>query len=389
MAALAGRPIVVFGDDWGRNVSSMQHLFRHIARDYPVTWVNAIGHRVPTLKPADLRRIGQKLRAVASRRPPGDAGIIEFGAAPKRVIQPRVLPWHHLAPVRAFNARSLSRAVKEALRAQGMLEPPLLVTGTPPSVAVLGRLGEIASVYLCMDDFLHLPGVSSWMLAPLERELLQRVDATVATARALTESKRPASGRSYYLPQGVNFEHFSAPRAIPAELLPLPRPLIGFAGTVMSPVDIALLRRLAEEWPGGSLVLVGPVRMDVTAIQRPNVHVFGQRPYRDLPAWVQAFDVGLIPYQLNEHSLAVDPLKLLEYLAAGVPVVTTDLPEVRKYSSAVAIAPGHDDFAAAVRAAIERPRGNRESRQAVARQHGWDSRAADLVRIFEEVLRPA
>lgn len=389
-------PIVVFGDDWGRHVSTMQHLFRRIAAENPVIWVNAIGHRVPTLNRQDVGRVLQKLRAVAMRsggaggaaRTPGApasaAPTLDEGSAPRRIIHPRVLPWHNLAPVRALNAWSLTRAVRGALRELGLTKPPLLVTGTPPSAAILGRLGEVGRIYLCMDDFLHLPGVSAWMLEPLERALLERIDATVATAQALVESKRPRSGRSHYLPQGVNYAHFATRQPVPAELASLPRPIIGFAGGIAKPVDQALLRALATAHPAASVVLVGPVSVDVSALALPNVHLLGPRPYAALPAYVQAFDVGLIPYVLNEHTIAVDPLKLLEYLAAGIPVVSTDLPEVRKYADTVRIGATHAAFADAVAATLgETTDPNRL--QAVAKAHDWAVRAARLAAIMASV----
>jgi glycosyltransferase involved in cell wall biosynthesis len=391
-------PIVVFGDDWGRHVSTMQHLFRRISTHNTVVWVNAIGHRVPSLNRQDVGRVVQKIRAVARRAPsvesaPGATPVTpdlptSSESRPQRIIQPRVLPWHNLAPVRAFNTSSLTRAIGAALRDLGTTKAPLLVTGTPPSAPVLGRLGEVGSIYLCMDDFLHLPGVSSWMLAPLERALLARVDATVATAQALVESKRPRSGRSHYLPQGVNYTHFATPQSVPADLAGLPRPYIGFAGGIAKPVDQGVLLRLADDHPRASIVLVGPVSVDVSALQRPNIHLLGARPYATLPAYVQAFDVGLIPYVLNEHTIAVDPLKLLEYLAAGIPVVTTDLPEVRKYQHAVRIGASHDAFAAGVGAALAEPPDRGRLRD-VAREHDWSVRADQLAEIMGSVRRAA
>ncbi|HYC52477.1 MAG TPA: glycosyltransferase [Gemmatimonadaceae bacterium] len=379
-----GVPIVVFGDDWGRHVSSMQHLFRHLAGTHDVIWVNAISHRVPQLSIRDVRRAFGKVRVLFQGGRTGTAGEIEIGAQPRMIIHPKVLPWHHFRLVRAINRRSLTRAIRGALDQLGARSRPMLVTGSPPSIAVFGELGELASVYYCMDDFLHLPHVSAHMIAPLERELLDRVDAVVATAQALVVTKRPRSGRAHYLPQGVNYEHFATPQPVPPDLAKLPRPIIGFAGGLTTPVDLPLLRRLSEAFPNAAIVLVGPVHVDLTAIAAPNLHVLGARPYRDLPAYVQAFDVGIIPYVLNQHTIAVDPLKLLEYLSAGVPVVTTDLPEVRKYSDSVAIAPTDDAFVSAVRAALA-ARGDRAARQQVARQHGWDRRAEEFLGVLGEL----
>jgi glycosyltransferase involved in cell wall biosynthesis len=389
MTLAVGTPILVFGDDWGRNVSTMQHLFRIIAPRYPVIWVNGIGHRIPTLRLKDVERAVQKARAMVRGRddsPSKSAGEVAIGGQPLRVIHPRVLPWHNLAVVRAYNRRSLQRDIRRAFAAEGITESPILVTGSPPSESVVGRLGERAAIYLCMDDFLSLPNVSNWMLGPREQQLLAKVDAVVATAASLVESKRVASGRGYHLPQGVHFEHFAAPQPVPEELRGLPQPIIGFAGGVTSPLDFELMRAVALSHPSASVVLVGPVGADARHLDLPNIHVLGRRPYATLPAYVQAFDVGLIPYEINPHTIAVDPLKLLEYMAAGVPVVTTDLPEARKYREAVSIAEDTGQFVAAVSQAIGRGKAATSAdTRAFAKSHGWDRRAARLLDILEEV----
>jgi glycosyltransferase involved in cell wall biosynthesis len=374
-------PFVVFGDDWGRYPSSMQHTFRHIAKWHPVVWVNAIGHRVPGLNAADLSRAWDKVRRLATKRSaapqPGKATL--DGAAPVAIIEPRVLPWHHWRIVHRLNTWSLTRAIQNRLKSLRLTEPPVLVTGSPPSVGVLGRLNERASVYFCMDDFLNFPTVTASMIAPLERRLLEKVDLVVATAASLTKSKRPRSGAAYHLPQGVNFDHFAEPRAEPPDLAGIPRPRIGFAGSLSTQCDVDLLVRLATAFPDASLVLVGPVGLDRAELDRlhlPNVHILGVRSYEDLPAYVQHFDVGIIPYVLSAWTVAVDPLKLLEYLAAGLPVVTTAIPEAAKYAETVAVAADSDAFVTAVREALSSNRESARRRgQALAREHTWERRA--------------
>ncbi len=382
-------PIVVFGDDWGRRVSSMQHVFREIVGRRRVIWINGIGHRVPRFRPDDFRRVWEKARSMwrqAAAAPPVTNGFDP--RAPELILQPRVLPWHHWDPVMALNRRVLLRAIRDALRQVDAAAPPVVVTGSPPSTSVIGRLGEIASVYFCMDDFLHLAGVSHEMLGPLERRLLRKVDAVVATADSLTSSKVPRSGAVHYLPQGVNYDHFARPRPAPEELCGLPRPIIGFAGGISSCCDFALMRKVADAHPEGSVVLVGPViDGDVAELDRPNMHVLGARSYEDLPGYVQAFDVGLIPYILNEWTRAVDPLKLLEYLAAGISVVSTDIPEVRKYHATIGIGHDHPAFLQRLEAALALDRDQaRAQGQDLARRHSWSDRADCLLDIVDQLV---
>jgi glycosyltransferase involved in cell wall biosynthesis len=208
----------------------------------------------------------------------------------------------------------------------------------------------------------------------------------VATAQRLVEKKRCASGRGYQLPQGVNYTHFATARPCPADLLDLPRPIVGFAGGVGPGVDVPTIHAIAQAIPSGSVVLVGPVTLPPDLLRGPNIHVLGARPYIDLPAYVQAFDVGIIPYVDNEWMRAVDPLKLLEYLAAGVPVVSSPLPEVAKYADAVITAPLGADFAAAVMANLASSGSARGAQaQAIASGHSWEHRAERFLEIVDEV----
>lgn len=379
------RPIVVFGDDWGRRVSSLQHVFRWIIQRRSVVWVNGIGHRVPRLCRNDLKRAWEKGRAMLGAGP-YDGGGLAPEIRPAVIVRPAVLPWHHRRTLEAFNRRSLQGAVRRALRSVGSTAPPVVVTGSPSSASVIGRLGEVASIYFCMDDFSHLQGVSPRMLEPLERRLLEHVSAVVATAASLARRKVPASGQVHYLPQGVSYDHFAAPRRPPGELNGLPRPLIGFAGGISGCCDLALLSRVAEANPHASLVLVGPISVDVSSIRASNVHLLGPRPYDELPAYVQQFQVGLIPYVRNRWTDAVDPLKLLEYLAAGVPVVSTAIPEVEKYRRHVSIARDADAFVAAVSRALQADQPeDRSRRMTFARRHRWERRSRHLLGIIDRV----
>ena len=362
----------------------MQHLFGRIAARAPVIWLNAIGHREPTW--SDLGRAWRKLGAMVSgRRPAPSVEARPEATPPSHIIQPRVLPWHANSLVSAFNTASLKREIRQALE-RARIDDFVLVTGSPPSAPVVGECGERASIYFCMDDFLVLPGTSPRMLAPLERELLRRVDAVVATARRLVETKVSASGRGYHLPQGVNFEHFATPRPVPQELANLPRPLIGFAGGVGPAVDVPTIHAIASALPNGSVVLVGPVTLPAESLAGRNIHVLGPKPYAELPSYVQAFDVAIIPYIEDDWTRAVDPLKLLEYLAAGAPVVATPLPEIMKYSDAVVTAKLGSEFADAVVRNLARSGSLRgPAAQEMASRHSWEHRAERFLAIVDEV----
>ena len=154
--------------------------------------------------------------------------------------------------------------------------------------------------------------------------------------------------------------------------------------------DVALLSRLARTFPDASLVLVGPVALSeeqLLQVRQPNVHLLGVRSYDALPGYVQHFDVGIIPYVLSPWTVAVDPLKLLEYLAAGLPVVCTAIPEAAKYADTIAVANDADGFVAAVREALAADRAAARARgQALARRHTWERRADALLDLIGDAV---
>ena len=384
----------MFGDDWGRHVSTTQHIFRRIARDHTVVWLNAINHRTPKLSLYDARRAVGKISGMirgGGSKPSAGGLNSAWGAGagadirPAEIVPPRILPWHNVGPVRSLNTHSLLRDLRGALDRIAPGQRPVLLTATPAIPDVVRALDAHPKIYFCIDDYAEIQHVDRDLVLPLEQETLTAVDAVVATAEALVRSKRAPSGRGYYLPQGVNFDHFATPRPLPADLAAIPQPRIGFAGHLSLCCDLDLIRSVALAHPEWSLVFVGPSSVDVSSIDLPNVHRLGNRLYADLPAYVQGFDVGIVPYLLNNWTESVDPLKLLEYLAAGIPTVSTPLPEVRKYSPPVRIASGPEAFTAAIDAALAEPTSLVEARRAVARAQTWEHRAARLLEIVQEL----
>src|SRR5262249_39293502 len=149
----------------------------------------------------------------------------------------------------------------------------------------------------------------------------------------------------FFVSHGVDVAHFS--RALdpalapPADAAGLGRPVIGFFGLLAEWIDLGLLAGIARARPQWTLLLIGKANVDTSALRAlPNVRLLGQKPYATLPAYCRAFDVGVIPFRVDELTVRANPLKLREYLAAGLPVVSTDLPEVRKYAGLVRLAAG-------------------------------------------------
>lgn len=380
------RTFVVFADDWGRHPSSCQHLFRRIAPHHRVIWVNTIGTRTPTLSRADLARAAEKLREwVAGGE---EAGAPAEADVPVEVLRPFMTPFDRWRPLRALNARLLTQAIREALEPD---EHPILVTTIPNAAGVVGRIGEAASVYYCVDEFSEWPGADRQVMLDLEGDLLASVDLVVATAERLFEDKSARHPKVRLLKHGVDWERFrSGEGRVPPALANLPRPIVGSTGLIDERIDAELVATLARERPDHSFVFVGPRQLGASPLdEEANVHFLPSVAYGDVPAVLRAFDVAFLPYVETDLTERINPLKLREFLASGTPVVATPLREVRAYASVLAAVRSPGDWLAAIDSAVASGKQRAEEQAQSVREDGWDRRAEEFLRYCEEAVETA
>ncbi|MCB9730320.1 MAG: glycosyltransferase [Deltaproteobacteria bacterium] len=371
---------VVFGDDWGAHPSTTQHLVQHLLGDDRVVWVDSIGMRSPRIRRADLRRLAAKARGLVAAATPSPAA---HGAPTPRSftrVRPLVLPWHTLALARRFNARSLGRAITSALAVLGASDPVVLAVN-PAAAWYLDSFAHGPVAYLRLDDYARLPGVDADLVAASEPLMLARAAAIFATARALMPDG-DAAARARYLPQGVDLDHFASVPLTPPE-----RPVLGFFGLVAEWIDFDLIRQVAAALPDWQLEFVGPVRHLPDAMRElPNVRWLPGVPYPELPAAISAWSAAWIPFAVDELTRGVNPLKAREYLAAGLPVACTPLPEVLPLAERGDLLLSADPAAIAAWAARVRATDDaamRSARRASVADDGWAARSAALHQSIE------
>jgi glycosyltransferase involved in cell wall biosynthesis len=259
-----------------------------------------------------------------------------------------------------------------------------LWTFLPNAVQYVGRLGESLVVYYCTDEWSQFSFLDGQKMAAMERRLCERADLVFATAHSLVESKRAFNPETHLASHGVDHAHFASALSpatqVASDLLALPKPVIGFIGLIQDWIDQDLIAHVAERHPEWSLVLVGKAIVDVSRLARlPNVHLLGRRPYADLPAYCKGFSVGIIPFVLNELTHHVNPIKLREYLSAGLPVVSTPLPEVMHHAEHASIAKEPQEFVAALeRAVAEDTPALRRRRSERMRKEAWEHKVAEI-----------
>ena len=218
----------------------------------------------------------------------------------------------------------------------------------------------------------------------MERDLLGKADLVFTSSEQLCRERQHYNPKTFFVPHGVDIAHFS--RALdpdtptPADIRGMKPPVVGFFGLIADWVDLSIIRHLALARSRWSFALVGKAITDLGPVYGlPNVYLLGQKPYEVLPGYCKAFDVGIIPFRINELTLKANPLKLREYLAAGLPVVSTDLPEIRKYHNLVRIASRPDAFLGEIEAALGE-RGEIQTRLRVEAMKGesWEARVEEL-----------
>jgi glycosyltransferase involved in cell wall biosynthesis len=375
---MQGENIVCFAKDWSEDPTSNNHVMRTLARKNRVLWLNSISTRTPDLRSSrDLGKIARKLR--------------EYGTGPREqapglhTFTPLVLPFPHSAVARRCNGAILRVTIRRLRRALGM-DRFQLWTFVPTAADFVGTLGEEVAVYYCTDEWSEFQHLEGARMAELEQRLLSKAHVVFATSRRLVEKRLPLNPETHLASHGVDRDHFARAlepeTPLPADVVDLPEPRIGFFGLIEEWIDTALLAEVARLRPDWSMVLIGSSRVTTSELEAlPNVHLLGRRPYQQLPAYARSFAVGLCPFEVNELTLNVNPIKLREYLSAGLPVVSTDLPECRVPPEHGRTATGARDFVRAIEEvmASDSPRRRRDRSQAMVAET-WESRIDEVGR---------
>lgn len=274
-------------------------------------------------------------------------------------------------------------------------QKPILWTYNPFSESLIGKLGERFAIYECVDELSASRGlVRKDVVQEQERRLMEKAQMVIVTHDNLFRSKQAKAHNIHLIPNGAEVEHFRkaslSETPVAQEFQAIPRPIVGFLGSIQYWIDFDLLRYLALARPQWSFVFIGPIGRlaQVEKIQQlPNVFLLGRKPYGDLPAYLKGFDVCLNPYLMDDTALNCSPLKLYEYLATGKPVVSVDMPEARKFNGMVRIGQNYADLLRLLDETLM-PGGENQglslARIRAVESHSWDHRFRHLEAVLAE-----
>jgi len=345
--------------DWDWRFQRPQHLSLELARR---------GHRVFYFSTEFLPAIG--LSEPRTREVEKNIFVVELPASPDPPDMYRDIPNQLQLAAMELGLQSL----KEKFH----IGATLSLVDYPFWAPLVRRLNNNVVVYDCMDDYLSFSN-SGRPAREMEHEMVSDADLVVCSSTYLQSRIRRMGRESLLIRNAADPEHFGTR---PASLaIEDGAPVVGYHGSITESTDIDLLAYAARSLPDVRFVIIGRNDVgDLSSLEHwPNVTLLGEIPYHRLPEYVHAFDVGILPYRINDHSLATDPVKIWEYLCAGKPVVAVRFPEIDRLDGMIALSDGPQQFVDAIRSALaDDSAAAAERRRAFARENSWSNRADAL-----------
>ncbi|EON11204.1 group 1 glycosyl transferase [Pandoraea sp. SD6-2] len=302
---------------------------------------------------------------------------------------------HHWPIVRFFNQSLLGWSIARFARKQELVDP-VIWTYHPFMLDSVGHLQHGPLVYHCVDDLAAVPGTDAAMLNGAEQELLRECAVVFTTTIRLLERCLPFNANTHYFGNVADVAHFRQALTsgrLPADLEVIPCPRLVYHGVLSDfKLDFSLILAAVNKAPAWQWIFIGEEREgqrnEVISQLRayPNVHFIGYRSYEDLPLYLRGMSVGLLPTSLNTYTQAMFPMKFFEYLAAGLPVVSTPLDFIRGGFDGLEVGGTPDEFVAAIARQLHRGRLTADESSDYVGDNTWDARIAKMLDCIRPLL---
>jgi len=369
--------ILYFGNDWSADNRTSSHLIaRRLMRDHQVIYVECPGLRAPKGNQRDLAKIFSKLGKIFKGPQSVDGRSYVY-----TLFQ---FPFHRFAVMRALNRTLMAWQIRWLCRTF-KIKDPILWFVVPHPAPVIEKFRDIFKVYYCIDDYSALPGVDKMRIREMDRLMSEQCDLIFCASQPLVDSKKRFGDKVILSRHGVDFDHFQdiyLKKIEPApEVRDLPRPVIGYFGLMEKWVDFEMIGYAAKRHPDWTFLMIGGMVVQEHPCRNlVNVRFIGSRPYEVLPSYAAVFDVGILPFVDNEQIYNSNPLKLRQYLAMGIPVVSTSYPEAAVFSEIIEIVKSKEEFVAAIEKVLSQdsPEQARKRIETV-RPMSWENRYQDVM----------
>lgn len=383
--------IVIFSTaDWDNPFwTNKQHMAVQFAKlGFKILYIESLGLRKVTVAKSDLRRIGRR--------------ILRFFRGARLVspniwvYSPIVLPFQESVWAQRLNKIFLQTMIRYFKWRLGF-KKTLGWTYNPLVREILQSLSTRGIIYHSVDDLSAAPRLPKEKIDQEEQELIRVADAVFVTSRTLAQKYESlCQNKLFYYPNVAEYEHFSraneASLEIPADVAVIPGPRIGFIGAISNyKLDFDLIAEAASLTPHWNWILLGKVgegdpMTDASVLNRPNIHLIGPRPYRDLPAYLKAFDVVTIPAPINDYTRSMFPMKFFEYLAAGKVIVASDLPSLSEFKDAFLVASSAQDMIHQIECVLQGKISYSPQMASLAQEHTWPKRLEKMLGDLNNVM---
>lgn len=377
--------VILAAIDWNFLKQRSQHLAEAFSRQgVKVLFIENTGVRTPHFD--DWPRLWNRLRNFSIKRSSrGDSeqpGNVE-------VFSPLAFPFPYNSLSLIYNRHHIARGIESFLEHHDIPESQTVFfsyLATPIAVSLAGEFRWGSIVYDLVSD----PKLVEPKLAPHEERFLGKTDLTLFASATLRDVYGNRPPRPLLFRDGYSLQLLEHPHQDLAEVQKLPRPRFLYLGGINRKIDCDYLTALADAYPGGSVILVGPVaQAEITLPERPNISLFPARSrYEEIAGFLSASDAALIPYRLDSYVGMMHPAKINEYMVFGLPIIGTGTQELLHLEAELGngnlyLAESPEEFAVAAKHALaEDSAENQEKRRKIARLNSWDSRADKLTEII-------
>jgi glycosyltransferase involved in cell wall biosynthesis len=249
-------------------------------------------------------------------------------------------------------------------------------------------------VYDCMDELSLFKGAPEHLINQ-EKYLMAHADIIFTGGKSLYESKKELHPNVHCFPSSVDESHFAQALngiSIPSDIVHVPSPIVGYYGVIDERIDLYLIDQAAEKMPHVSFVMIGPLAKieDSDLPKRDNIYYLGMKSYDELPHYLKAFDIAMMPFALNDATKYISPTKTLEYMAAGKPIISTKIMDVvRDYSSCVSLVDSPDDLCNAITMLLDTKNQSSMNQEyfKILQKTSWDATVAAMKSIIKSFAK--
>lgn len=380
--------ICVAAQSWDTPLrTNRHHMMEYFARTNSVIFIESLGLRMPSVSTADITKIIKKIyRSLLGARKTSSKNL--FALDP--IILPLVITGR-FAILDKFNQWLLLYQIRRAIYSVDSSLPRILWSYVPSVVTLAGKLGETSLVYDCVDDCKGVSGFSDEMVEQ-DNKLSKIANVVFALSKPIFDDKKSLNDCVVYAPGAADKNLFrqamAADTLIPKDIASIPTPILGYVGNLADhKQDFDLIEHIAQKKPEWSIVLIGSSWSGsqelATALEKlqliSNIYLLGLKPHTELPAYLKAFDVCLIPQKNNTYARSSFPMKLYEYLGSGKPVVATFTEALAEFSEYIWLSESYEEFIQGVEHYLHSDTvETRRKRLDLADKNGWETRSQIL-----------